>query len=236
MTRPTLRFGAVCGRSACRRLRPRLAELAAAWSDSRRLPGGSGARSRAPDAGSSVDELAAAGRHLETCHTCRREAEQLALVALAVRRTWVGMSDEPAPEAWTRLRARVTGRPVGPGWPASPLLGLVLGTALVLGFTLPSGSRLPTGDSPPVLAETGQAVGEGAPWRSDDEWLEGEWLFRQARDLSAARPAAVLVQLPAEHGGGAFGSAIPPRAQMRYAEADLPTRTGPPSVPPPVIL
>jgi len=75
--------------------------------------------------------------HLERCTACEGELASLSLTIAALRRLHADLTRlEPAPDAWLRLRARVT-RPVDPWRWRTTLGGLVTSAFLVAVLVLP---------------------------------------------------------------------------------------------------
>jgi anti-sigma factor RsiW len=80
--------------------------------------------------------IRAALAHLDRCRACEEELASIALTITAVRRAFEESRDAvPRPDAWPRLRHRVT-RPSGVGRWAAPW-GAVASAALVVAFAAP---------------------------------------------------------------------------------------------------
>ena len=76
--------------------------------------------------------------HLDRCSRCREEIAQTRLASFAVERAWSDAgSVTPSPEGWSKLKARVEGRPARRGPSASPILALALGMGITVALTLP---------------------------------------------------------------------------------------------------
>ena len=117
----TPRIAPVAGvRSDCARLRPALLESA---------EGGGGAALRPRDRA-----------HLDACARCRHEVTDLALMAIAVRRSLAAAREaEPSAEAWPALRARLL-RQRGArtlGRIASPVLAALMAAGLAVAMLVP---------------------------------------------------------------------------------------------------
>jgi len=179
----------------------------------------------------------AAARHLDECATCRRVAQELALLSFAVQRAWGPAQDiEPPDDAWPRLRERVSRRPVQLGRAASSVAGLALGAALTIGLLAPiglsGGARL--GANPrAILSETGFAPSTPGLVGTPEDLDERKWLLRQSReplvlqggsDGPSGVPFIGLIQ-------EAHGPVPPRREQMRYAEDEHPSVVPAPAVP-----
>jgi hypothetical protein len=128
--------------------------------------------------------------HLERCPRCTEAVESTVLAITALRRLGNDLAAvEPAPDAWPRLRARITGwrRPVV----MSPLAGVAMSVAIVLVLVMPSrlgsGGALRWDDTPaPTVAPA---------TRSADHKVEAAYLAASRR-LPVSGPVAVADSLP----------------------------------------
>jgi hypothetical protein len=69
--------------------------------------------------------------HLDGCRECRRQAEQLALSVVALRRLGAeAAAAAPSPDVWPRLQGRLARAPARWRWRA-PVAGLLVSAALV---------------------------------------------------------------------------------------------------------
>ena len=111
------------------------------------------------DRGEVGPATAGALAHLERCPRCTEAVESTVLTITALRRLGNDLAAvEPAPDAWPRLRARITGwrRPVV----MSPLAGVAMSVGIVLVLVLPyrlgSGGELrwSTSAAPTVVPAT----------------------------------------------------------------------------------
>ncbi len=128
--------------------------------------------------------------HLERCPRCTESIESTVLAITALRRLGNDLGAiEPSPDAWPRLRARITGwrRPVV----MSPLAGVAMSFAivmvLVLPFRLGSGGELRWDDlaTPTVAPATGIA----------DHQVEAAYLAASRR-VPVNGPVAAIGSLP----------------------------------------
>jgi hypothetical protein len=157
------------------------------------------------DRGEIEPRTRAALAHLEVCRTCEVDLERTAQAITALRR--IGLEAamaEPSPDAWPRLRARVTSPPVGGLRWGSGLGATVVGAALVAAIGLPIALRQAGGLG--VSPSTGLGV-FGAPvsdsvrriYDPPAQPLTGyiiSLLSGQA-GISQARPAQLMTVLPA---------------------------------------
>jgi hypothetical protein len=127
---------------------------------------------------------AAALSHLDRCRTCEEELSAIALTIAALRRLHREVDgEEPAADAWLRLRERVQ-RPINPwAWRAS-LGGLVSSTLLVAIFV-----------APVALGELGRTVGPS--WLRWEIQMEAAYL---ASGLASGLPREPRIQ----SGGGSL--------------------------------
>jgi hypothetical protein len=139
---------------------------------------------------------AAALAHLDTCPDCRREVEQAALAAVALRRLGAVAADvEPSADVWPRLQARLTRRPVAWRWRA-PLAGLLVSAAVVAVALTPAAWLRPPD---PYIQEVGLQASifdarRAAEDRSEAEALQKQLAIRARpipHDDPAAAPASV---------------------------------------------
>jgi hypothetical protein len=90
------------------------------------------------DRGEIEPRTRAALAHMEICRACELEIERTALAITALRRLGLdAASAEPSPDAWPRLRARVTGPSTGVMRWGGGLGATVVGAALVAAIGLP---------------------------------------------------------------------------------------------------
>lgn len=107
---------------------------------------------------------AAALSHLDHCRTCEEELSAIALTIAALRRWRREVEgEEPAADAWLRLRARIQ-RPIDPWAWRSTLGGLVGSTLLVAVFVAPI-----------ALDGLGPAAGGPPPWVRWEMQLEAAY-------------------------------------------------------------
>lgn len=115
---------------------------------------------------------AAALSHLDRCRACEEELSGIALAIAALRRLHREVDgEEPAADAWLRLRARIQ-RPIDP-WPWRATLGGLVGSvmlvAVVVGPIALGGRDIDRASlSPWLLRETRVEVGYLAASRAGD--------------------------------------------------------------------
>jgi anti-sigma factor RsiW len=117
------------------------------------------------DRGELGDSAEAAFTHLERCRRCVSELESIALTITALRRLGDAMArQEPRPDAWPRLRARLARgrRPLV----MSPIAGMALGMAVVAAIVGPYEIR--SGPLGPVLDEANQ---QADPWVAEQRFV-----------------------------------------------------------------
>lgn len=193
-------------RRDCERHRPSLVELAASL-------GGPG-----HEAGEPARREVGLDAHLETCAACRAEAEELALLSIAVRRAWSETDAvEPPPDAWPRLRARVapaTPRPLR-SRAASSVTGVAMAAALAIGLVAPLGAGPAWSTQARIVVDEGGLPFTRVPARhTSEDQAEQQWMARQAREPvvasveTAEAPTTVVDRRPL----------VPRREQTRYAE------------------
>jgi hypothetical protein len=118
------------------------------------------------DRGEIEPRTRAALAHLEICRRCELEIERTALAITALRRLGLeAATAEPSPDAWPRLRARVTSPSTGAMRWGSGLGATVVGVALVAAIGLPIALRQVGGLS--VSPSTGLGL-FGAPGSGSD--------------------------------------------------------------------
>jgi hypothetical protein len=94
------------------------------------------------DRGELEPRTRAALAHMEICRTCELEVERTALAITALRRLGLeAASAEPSPDAWPRLRARVSAPSTGALRWGGGLGATVVGVALVAAIGLPMALR-----------------------------------------------------------------------------------------------
>jgi len=94
------------------------------------------------DRGEIEPRTRAALAHMEICRTCELEMERTALAITALRRLGLeAASAEPSPDAWPRLRARVSAPSTGVLRWGGGLGATVVGVALVAAIALPLALR-----------------------------------------------------------------------------------------------
>jgi hypothetical protein len=158
------------------------------------------------DRGEIEPRTRAALAHLDVCRTCEMELERTAQAITALRRLGLEAAmAEPSPEAWLRLRDRVTSQPVGGMRWGSGLGATVVGMALVAAIGLPFALRQATGLS--VSPSSGLGVfgpaGAGEQIRRiydpPAQPLTGYIisLLSGDRGISQAQPAQLMSVLPA---------------------------------------
>ncbi len=117
------------------------------------------------DRGELRDSADAAFSHLERCDRCVSELESTALTITALRRLGDAMArQEPQPDAWPRLRARLARRrrPLV----MSPIAGMALGMAVVAAIVGPY--QITSAPLRPVLDEAGQ---QADPWLAEERFV-----------------------------------------------------------------
>ena len=128
--------------------------------------------------------------HLEHCPRCTEMVESTVLAITALRRLGNDLGDiEPEPDAWPRLRARITGwrRPVV----MSPLAGVAMSIGIVLVLVLPV--RL--GRSGELRWTDTPAPGVAPAVRIADHNIEAAYLAASRR-LPQGAPVAATGSLP----------------------------------------
>jgi hypothetical protein len=129
--------------------------------------------------------------HLERCARCTEAIESTVLTITALRRMGDELrSIEPSPDAWPRLRARITGwrRPAA----MSPLAGIAMSMAIVAVLVMPFRlGAAGTIDRWPATAEaTSPAVD------LEDQQIETAYLAVSRRALPSSGDAADVGSLP----------------------------------------
>lgn len=157
------------------------------------------------DRGEIEPRTRAAFAHLEVCRTCELDLERTAQAITALRRLGLEAAmAEPSPDAWPRLRARVTSPSVGGLRWGSGLGATVVGAALVAAIGLPMALRQAGGLG--VSPSTGLGV-LGAPvsdsvrriYDPPAQPLTGYIisLLSGHAGISQARPVQLMTVLPA---------------------------------------
>jgi hypothetical protein len=158
------------------------------------------------DRGEIEPRTRAALAHLEVCRTCEIDLERTAQAITALRRLGLEAAmTEPSPDAWPRLRARVSSPSVGGLRWGSGLGATVVGAALVAAIGLPIALRQAggLGVSPSTgLGVLGAAVSGDSVRRIYDppaQPLTGYIisLLSGQTGISQARPAQLMTVLPA---------------------------------------
>jgi hypothetical protein len=128
----------------------------------------------------------AALEHLDRCAACRWEVEATAMAVMALRRLHDEAAElEPAPDAWGRLRTRVT-RPREAVWRwRASLVGLALGTGLVATILAPTSHFAAR---PLVLEEAGLEPARLGALRLAEQLEEQAILDRQRATRTGPAP------------------------------------------------
>ncbi|HEV8489604.1 MAG TPA: hypothetical protein VGQ58_07450 [Candidatus Limnocylindrales bacterium] len=144
---------------------------------------------------------AAALSHLDRCRACEEELSAIALTIAALRRLRRDVDgEEPAADAWLRLRARIQ-RPINPwAWRAT-LGGLVGSTLLVAVFVAPM-----------TFGDVGRTAGP-PPWVRWEMQIEAAYL---ASGRESGLPRTPRIQ----SGGGSFPRDYPD--EIRQIRKEVP--------------
>jgi hypothetical protein len=119
----------------------------------------------------------AALEHLDRCRTCEWELTDITIAIVALRRIQRETRDvEPAREAWVRIRARITRRPVALWRWRMTLAGLMASASLVGALVGPlaiddarHGARI--SEAPIETVAPGMATVSPADWRIEREFI-----------------------------------------------------------------
>ncbi len=126
---------------------------------------------------------AAALSHLDRCHACEEELSGIALAIAALRRLHREVDgEEPAADAWLRLRTRVL-RPIDP-WPWRATLGGLVGSVMLVAIFV----------GPLALGGRGPDRASLSPWLLRESRIEASYLASiQTGDLPPSPRASRVV-------------------------------------------
>lgn len=144
--------------------------------------------------------------HLERCRDCEGELAQAALAISALRRLHAALADaEPEPDAWLRLRRRVT-RPVDP-WPWRATLGGLATSAMLVAVLV-----MPVTIGRPATLDNGLGLPD----------LPAE-LARESTYLAGVRVGTLPPVPRVVRGGGSLPRVYPPEiSQVRKEVTSAP--------------